>query len=331
MAKAIGHPYDGDILKGYIDRFPKARIFVIGDIILDEYVWGEVSRISPEAPVPVVEVTKETKMLGGAANVIHNLATLGASPILCGVIGEDRSGREIISKVKEMGLKTDGIVTEPNRPTSVKTRVVAQNQQVVRFDRERRTDISPDSLKTLLQIIENNLDNIDGIVVSDYGKGVISSDLMKGLRGLVSEASIIIAVDPKTGNFESYHEVDVITPNHFEAGTFTHIEIVDHDALMQAGQKMLKELNCRSVLITQGKDGMTLFEKGGEITHIPTVAKQVFDVTGAGDTVISTFSLGLASGLDLKSSAILSNFAAGIVVGEVGTSTVKAEELKSVI
>ncbi len=331
MAKAIGHNYDNNILKEYIDLFPKARIFVIGDIILDEYVWGDVSRISPEAPVPVVEVTKETKMLGGAANVIHNLATLGASPVLCGVIGEDRSGQGIISKIKEMGLQTDGIVTERDRPTSVKTRVVAQNQQVVRFDRERRTDISPKSLKMLLQIIEDNLDNIDGIVVSDYGKGVISSDLMKGLRDLVSDASVIIAVDPKTGNFESYHEVDVITPNHFEAGTFTHIDIVDYRTLMRAGKHMLEELNCRSVLITQGKDGMTLFEKEGEITHIPTVAKHVFDVTGAGDTVISTFSLGLASGLDLKSSAILSNFAAGIVVGEVGTSTVKAEELKSVI
>jgi len=331
MANAIGHHYDGNILKEYIDRFPKARIFVIGDIILDEYVWGDVSRISPEAPVPVVEVTRETKMLGGAANVIHNLATLGTSPILCGVVGEDGSGQEIIRKVKEMGLKTDGIVTEPGRPTSVKTRVVAQNQQVVRFDRERRTDISPKSLKMLLQIIEDNLDNIDGIVVSDYGKGVISSDLMKGLRGLVRDALVIIAVDPKTGNFGSYHEVDVITPNHFEAGTFTHIDIINHDDLMQAGKQMLEELNCRSVLITQGKDGMTLFEKEGEITHIPTVAKHVFDVTGAGDTVISTFSLGLASGLDLKSSAILSNYAAGIVVGEVGTSTVKAEELKSIL
>ncbi len=331
MAEAIGHHYDGKILKTYIDGFSKARIFVIGDIILDEYVWGDVSRISPEAPVPVVEVTRETKMLGGAANVIHNLATLGASPVLCGVIGEDRAGNEIITKIKDMGLKTDGIVSERGRPTSIKTRVVAQNQQVVRFDRERRSDISLESLSRLLDIIKKNLDAIDGIVVSDYGKGVISSDLMKGLREMVRDDSVIIAVDPKTGNFEYYHEVDVITPNHHEAGAFCHIDIVDKDSLMQAGRRMLGELNCRSVLITQGRDGMTLFEKGGEIIHIPTVAKQVFDVTGAGDTVISTFSLGLAAGLDLKSSAILSNFAAGIVVGEVGTSTVKAEELKRIL
>ncbi|MBW1829265.1 MAG: D-glycero-beta-D-manno-heptose-7-phosphate kinase [Deltaproteobacteria bacterium] len=314
-----------------MDGFSQAKIFVIGDIILDEYVWGDVSRISPEAPVPVVAVTQETKMLGGAANVIHNLATLGASPVLCGVIGEDGAGHEIITKIKDMGLKTDGIVSERGRPTSVKTRVVAQNQQVVRFDRERRSDISPESLGSILDIIKKNLDTIDGIVVSDYGKGVISSDLMKGLREMVRDDSVIIAVDPKTGNFEYYHEVDVITPNHHEAGNFCHIDIVDKDSLMRAGRRMLGELNCRSVLITQGRDGMTLFEKEGKITHIPTVAKQVFDVTGAGDTVISTFSLGLASGLDLKSSAILSNFAAGIVVGEVGTSTVKAEELKHIL
>ena len=331
MAEAIGHHYDGKILKKYIDGFSQAKIFVIGDIILDEYVWGDVSRISPEAPVPVVAVTRETKMLGGAANVIHNLATLGASPVLCGVIGEDRAGNEIITKIKNMGLKTDGIVPERDRPTSVKTRVVAQNQQVVRFDRERRSDISLESLGRILDIIKQNLDTIDGIVVSDYGKGVISSDLMKGLREMVRDDSVIIAVDPKTGNFEYYHEVDVITPNHHEAGNFCHIDIVDNDSLMRAGRRMLGELNCRSVLITQGRDGMTLFEKEGKITHIPTVAKQVFDVTGAGDTVISTFSLGLASGLDLKSSAILSNFAAGIVVGEVGTSTVKAEELKRIL
>ncbi|MBW1850964.1 MAG: D-glycero-beta-D-manno-heptose-7-phosphate kinase [Deltaproteobacteria bacterium] len=331
MAEAIEHHYNGKILKEYVDKFSQARIFVIGDIIMDEYVWGDVSRISPEAPVPVVEVIRETKMLGGAANVVHNLATLGASPMLCGVVGEDSTGQEIINKVKKMGLKADGMVVERGRPTSIKTRVVAQNQQVVRFDRERRGDIRPESLQSLLGIIERNLGEIDGIVVADYGKGVISADLMKGLRELVRDVPVIIAVDPKTGNFAYYHEVDVITPNHHEAGSFCRFDIVDEETLMHAGRHMLHTLNCRSVLITQGKDGMTLFENGGVITHIPTVAKQIFDVTGAGDTVISTFSLGLASGLDSKSSAILSNFAAGIVVGQVGTSTVKADELKRVI
>ncbi len=334
MMDTIGYNYDGSLLKEYIDRFPQTRVVVIGDIIMDEYIWGDVSRISPEAPVPVVEVKRQTKTLGGAANVIHNMATLGAEPLLCGVIGEDRTGRRILNKVDQMGLKTDGMVVEPGRPTSIKTRIVAHNQQVVRFDRESKKNIGSESIEKILDFITKNLETIDAIVVTDYGKGVISAPLMKGLRDLVrpaSEGSIIIAVDPKTGNFEYYHEVDVITPNHHEAGSYCGFEIIDEETLMKAGEKMLDELNCRSVLITQGRDGVTLFEHGGETTHIPTVAKKVFDVTGAGDTVIGTFSLGLASGLDLKSSAVLSNFAAGIVVGEVGTSTVSAEELKMAV
>ena len=332
--QAIGYNYDAAFLKEYIDRFRRARVVVIGDIIMDEYIWGDVSRISPEAPVPVVEVKHETKTLGGAANVIHNMATLGAGPVLCGVIGEDRTGRQILNEIDKMGLETDGMVVEPGRPTSIKTRIVAHNQQVVRFDRESKTNIGPESIEKILDFIGKNLDTIDAIVISDYGKGVISAPLMKGLRDLVrpaSEGSIIIAVDPKTGNFEYYHEVDVITPNHHEAGIYCGFDILDEETLVQAGRKMIDDLNCRSVLITQGKDGVTLFENGGEVTHIPTVAKKVFDVTGAGDTVIGTFSLGLASGLDLKSAAVLSNFAAGIVVGEVGTSTVSAEELKKAL
>lgn len=332
--KTIEHPYKANRLKEYIDRFSGVKVLVIGDIIMDEYVWGDVSRISPEAPVPVVEVKRETKMLGGAANVIHNIATLGARPTLCGVVGQDHAGKAIINEINNMGLTSDGIVLEQGRPTSIKTRVVARNQQVVRFDRETRTDIRPESIENLLTFIGENLDGLDAIVVADYGKGVISATLMKGLRKLIQSApgeSVKIAVDPKTGNFEYYHGVDVITPNHHEAGIFCRFEIVDEETLVRAGKQMLKELNCRSVLITQGKDGMTLFENGGEIIHIPTVAKNVFDVTGAGDTVIGTFSLALASGLDLKSAAVLSNYAAGIVVGEVGTSTVSAEELKKLI
>lgn len=329
--QTIGHDYDGMILKEYIDRFSEARVLVIGDIIMDEYVWGNVSRISPEAPVPVVEVKRETKMLGGAANVIHNIATLGATPILCGVIGKDSTGRKILDEIARMDLTSDGIITEEDRPTSIKTRVVAHDQQVVRFDRESRADIRPESIQRILKFIKKNLDNIDAIVVSDYGKGVVSAPLMKGLRQLVQDDSVVIAVDPKTGNFEYYYGVNVITPNHHEAAIFCRFEVFDQETLIRAGNHILRELNCRSVLITQGKEGMTLFENGGDITHIPTLAKKVYDVTGAGDTVIGTFSLGLATGLDLRSAAIISNFAAGIVVGEVGTSAVSAEDLKKAI
>jgi D-beta-D-heptose 7-phosphate kinase/D-beta-D-heptose 1-phosphate adenosyltransferase len=237
-------------------------------------------------------------------------------------------GQEIVERVKGLGLRTDGIIAESHRPTSIKTRVVAHNQQVVRFDRESRKKLGSKSIEKILDFIKKMQGNYDAILVADYGKGVISAELMEGLRGLVLKSSAILAVDPKIGNFECYQKVDVITPNHHEAGAFCRIEIIDQESLVRAGNQMLSELNCRSVLITQGKDGMSLFEESGEINHIPTVARKVYDVTGAGDTVISTFCLGLASGLDPKSAAFISNFAAGIVVGELGTSTVKAEELK---
>jgi D-beta-D-heptose 7-phosphate kinase/D-beta-D-heptose 1-phosphate adenosyltransferase len=307
---------------------------VVGDVIMDNYIWGDVSRISPEAPVPVVDVKHETKMLGGAANVLRNMATLGARPILCGVVGEDPTGEEIIRMIEEVSLSKEGIMIERNRPTSIKTRVVARGQQVVRFDRESRIELQRETIDRLLQFVEKTIEKVDAIVVADYGKGVISSEFMKGIRSLVDsvrKGSIILAVDPKTGNFEHYRGVDVITPNHHEAGRYCRIEIEDEKSLVSAGKQMLSELKCRSVLITQGQDGMTLFEEVGEITHIPTIAKKVFDVTGAGDTVIGTLSLALASGLDMQSSAILSNIAAGIVVGDVGTSAVNADDLMSVI
>jgi len=331
MMQEIGTLADAEELVKYIDAFPGTQVLVIGDIMMDEYIWGDVSRISPEAPVPVVEVRRETKMLGGAANVCNNIVSLGGKCILCGVVGKDAAGQEILEKVRALGSVTDGIISESDRPTSIKTRIVAHNQQVVRFDREKKKKISPESSERLLNFVQEMRGDIDAIVVADYGKGVISGDLMRGLRNLAEESGIVLGVDPKVGNFEHYHEIDVITPNHHEAGAYCRIEIVDQETLIQAGRQMLDELNCRSVLITQGKDGMTLFEKGGEMSHIPTVARKVFDVTGAGDTVISTFCLGLAAGMGLKPAAVLSNFAAGIVVGEVGTSTVKADELKRVI
>lgn len=331
MIKNIRLNDSREVLKRYIDRFPQTRVLVIGDIIMDRYIWGDVTRISPEAPVPVVDVRQETEMLGGSANVINNLRSLGSMPILCGVVGKDPAGQEIIKSLKELGLVTEGVLVEPGRMTSIKTRIVAHHQQVVRFDREDRNVIRPESIRDLIDFIRGRIERLDVIVVSDYGKGVISAELMKGLREAVMGSDIILAVDPKTDHFEYYRGVDVITPNQFEAGAFCRMEITDDASLIQVGTHMLRELNCRSVLITQGKDGMTLFETGGEISHIPTVARQVFDVSGAGDTVISTFCLGLASGMDLQSAAIISNLAAGIVVGEVGTSTVKAEALKKAI
>ncbi|MCF8130272.1 MAG: D-glycero-beta-D-manno-heptose-7-phosphate kinase [Deltaproteobacteria bacterium] len=318
-----------------IDHFSGARIAVLGDIIMDEFIWGDVSRISPEAPVPVLDVERETRLLGGAANVVRNMGALGAEAILCGVVGDDAMGREILSVLTDMGLRSDGIIIEMDRPTSIKTRVVAQNQQIVRYDRETRVHIRTESVHKMLDFAAAAFSEIDAVVISDYGKGVIAGPLMKGLRSLLKTSAInpkmVLTVDPKTGNFEHYKGVDVITPNHHEAGQFCGFKIVDPKTLEKAGLKMLNTLKCRSVLITQGKDGMTLFEREGEITHIPTVAKKVFDVTGAGDTVISALSLGLAVGMDLKMAAYVANIAAGIVVGEVGTSAATAEAVKEAI
>ncbi len=322
---------DGEKLIRLIDEFRKSTVLVLGDIIMDEYIWGDVSRISPEAPVPVVDVTQETKMLGGAANVVNNIASLGGQAILCGVVGNDRTGQTIIEKIEALGFPAWGIIKSSNRPTTIKSRIVAQSQQVVRFDRESKKPISKEETSTLLSFIARAKNDIDAVLVSDYDKGVISAGIISGLKELCRGSRIILAVDPKPNHFEYYREIDVITPNHHEAAAFCRIPIVDQESMMQAGIFMLTQLKCRSVLITQGKDGMTLFEQNDEITHIPTVARKVFDVTGAGDAVISAFCLGLAAGMDFKSAATLSNFAAGIVVGEVGTSTVKAEELKQVI
>jgi D-glycero-beta-D-manno-heptose-7-phosphate kinase len=323
--------YHAKELEKYIDRFSSAQIMVVGDIILDRYLWGDVTRISPEAPVPVVDVCKESTMCGGAANVVNNITTLRADSLLCGVVGDDQPGSEIIAKLSEMSVNTDGIFVEPGRPTSVKTRVVAHGQQVVRFDCERREVPKPGTIEKIKNYLSDRLSSVDVVVVSDYGKGVVSAPVMEHLLALTAEKGagrVKIAVDPKTGNFQYYRDVDVITPNHHEAAAFCGFEIVDEDSLHLAGKKMLELLGCRSVLITQGKDGMTLFEKGKHPSHIPTVAKQVFDVTGAGDTVIGTISVALASGSDLHSAAVLSNFAAGIVVGQLGTSVVSAEDLR---
>jgi len=318
-------------LKGYIDKFPDARILVIGDIILDEYIWGDVSRISPEAPVPIVEIKKDEKRLGGAANVLHNIISLKGRADLSGVVGDDTYGREVIELIKGLGLKTDGIIRDSHRCTSTKTRVLGHNQQMIRIDREKKHAVDNDITKKILRSLKNVIKSIDAIVIADYGKGVITSSLMNGIRDLTAGTNIIIGVDPKPVNFDYYHGIDVITPNHHEAGAFCRFEIHDEETLIRAGMKMLDELDCRSVLITQGKDGMTLFQKGCEPSHVPTVARKVFDVSGAGDTVIATFCLGLASGMDPELAAVISNFAAGIVVGEVGTSVVTVDELKNAV
>jgi D-glycero-beta-D-manno-heptose-7-phosphate kinase len=320
-----------DELKKYIDKFPDSRVLVLGDIILDEYIWGDVSRISPEAPVPVVEILDDEKRLGGAANVLHNIVSLNGQADICGVIGDDVYGKEVVKKIKSLGLKTEGIIKDADRCTSIKTRVIGHNQQMMRIDREKKHAVDKRTTLKILGFLKKNLKQIDAVIMADYGKGVITSSLVQGVRDLTKDNGIILGVDPKPVNFNYYHGVDVITPNHHEAAAFCRFEINNEESLIKAGRKMLDELDCRSVLITRGKDGMALFEKGKKPVLIPTEARKVFDVSGAGDTVIATLCLGLASGMDLSSAAMISNIAAGIVVGEVGTSVVTIDELKKAV
>jgi len=309
----------------FIKKFPEAGVLVIGDIMVDHYIWGKVKRISPEAPVPVVEVSKESLLLGGAANVVNNILSLGGRVFISGIIGRDDMGRVLIHELRVRGIDTTGIVVEGDRPTTVKTRIIAHNQQVVRFDRENRVDIDSTTMFLILEYVKKTLPEIKAIVISDYCKGVITKHLIGEILKL--NAEIFIAVDPKIGHFDYYNGASLITPNITEASVGSGIEITDERTLIDAGKTLLKKLGCKAVLITRGDEGMSLFEAGGGVTHIPTFAKEVYDVTGAGDTVIATFTLAHSAGATMKEAAILANHAAGIVVGEIGTATVRAEDL----
>jgi D-glycero-beta-D-manno-heptose-7-phosphate kinase len=319
-------------LMKYIDRFPSTRTLVVGDVMLDHYIWGKVSRISPEAPVPVVNVTEENVLLGAATNVVNNVHALGGKVSICGVIGHDEAGRQLVHMLRVQGIHTDGLIVEDGRPTTIKTRVIAHSQQVVRFDRETKVGIERDTHRRIFEYIRQQEDSgLDAIVLSDYSKGVVTKDLVRDIVKLARKKGIIVSVDPKVNHFGIYSGVTIITPNTKEASIGAKIEIEDDESLFKAGTLLLKRLKCNAVLVTRGEHGMSLFERGGRVTHIPTVAQEVYDVTGAGDTVISTLTLAMAAGAGIVDAARLSNYAAGIVVGVVGTATVKPDELKQKI
>jgi rfaE bifunctional protein kinase chain/domain len=314
-----------------IPKLKNARIMVIGDLMVDEYIWGSVSRISPEAPVPVVSVTSESLRLGGAGNVINNIHTLGGKVLLGGVVGNDEMGRKVTQDLHKMGVDLRGVVVESDWITTVKTRIIAHHQQVVRYDREVVRAIRPEALKRILAALEERIPELDAVLISDYGKGVVCPELVEPVRSLTLGAGKILTVDPKVKNLPLFQKVTVITPNHHEAGQATGRWIQTEEDLVSVGRQLLGQLQAKSVLITRGEKGMTLFQDNGDITHIPTMAKEVFDVTGAGDTVISVLTMALAAGADMKQAAALSNYAAGIVVGEVGTATLKSSDLEDAV
>jgi len=315
----------------HMDNFSDRKILVIGDLILDEFIWGKVRRISPEAPVPVVEVERESLRLGGSANVVNNLKALGCKVALSGVMGNDSNGDRLRDLLEDMDVNCEGVIIKDNRPTAIKTRVIAQHQQIVRFDRERSIPIKESTTKSILAYLKDNLGDIDAVIISDYGKGVISKKLLHRALPEIAGRGIPIAVDPKPVNFPYYKGVTVTTPNHHEAAAAADTETDSEKGLAGAAQKLLAKNKAKSILITRGENGMSLFESDGQVTHIPTVARDVYDVTGAGDTVIATMALSIASGATLKEAALMANHAAGIVVGKLGTATTTVEELKAAI
>ncbi len=327
------HPLrGGNRFKEHLSHFRGRKVFVLGDLMLDHYIWGGVTRISPEAPVPVVNVTSESLLLGGAANVLHNILTLGGAGRIAGVVGDDEAGRWILDDLKRKGVPTDGIVVDRGRPTTTKTRIIAHSQQAVRFDRERRDPILSRSAATIKEAIRAA--DAEAFVISDYAKGVITLGLAQEVVRTAARRGVPVIVDPKVLHLARYRGTTLITPNSAEAGLMSGVEIDGDQTLARAGEQLIKRLRCRAVLITRGEHGMTLFEASNgkvETTEIPTEAKQVFDVTGAGDTVVSALALALAAGAGMEEAARIANAAAGIVVGRVGTATVKLEELKAAL
>lgn len=322
-------------LRTVVSSFVGVPIAVIGDLIVDHYIWGKVDRISPEAPVVVVNVSEENKRLGGAGNVAHNLVSLGASVSLFGVVGDDVSGRELIRMCDEVGIDATGVMVDRSRPTSVKTRVIGNGQQVVRVDREDISTVHPTFREGLSAALVAKIPEVNGVIVSDYGKGTISEPLMvRAVRsiqeGIASEKRTRILVDPKAPNFMLYRGASIIKPNRKEAEEASGKRIKNRkDAIGVAGE-LLKLWECEMVLITLGEFGMVLATSGAagvEVIEIDTDALEVFDVSGAGDTVSATFMLALASGSSSADAALIANAAAGIVVGEIGTVAVTREQL----
>ncbi len=311
-----------------ISGFGDARVLILGDIMLDEYMYGSVDRISPEAPVPVVNISSSKILLGGAANVAANICSLGGEALLLGTVGDDEAASKISQLLKAEKISDDLLVTDLTRRTTIKTRIIAHGQQIVRADREDRHEVNPDIEKEIINRFLSVADDIQAVIISDYGKGVINQSLLGKLMSVCLEKNIFVAVDPKETHFNNYQRVSLITPNHHEAGFAYGRRIHSEKDLIEVGNGLLKRLKAKSILITRGPDGMSLFTEDSEPTHIPTFAKKVYDVTGAGDTVIAVFVAATCAGADLVESAIVANAGAGLTVGEIGTATVTSDNLR---
>lgn len=314
-----------------LDRFTGRRLLVPGDLMLDEFIWGEVRRISPEAPVPVVEVRRESWHLGGAGNVVSNLAALGAQAIPIGVIGDDAAAARLREQLAERGIESGGLIRDASRPTTLKTRIVAHSQQMVRADRESRAPVSSEIEDAVIAVFNDLIAAADAVVVSDYDKGLLTPRVLESILSAAQQARKPVCLDPKIRNFAHYRPVTIITPNQSEAERATGIEITDEKSLLAAAQRIREMLDCPHVLITRGEHGLSLLSENNSFIHIPTVAREVYDVTGAGDTVIATLALAIAAGAQVAEAAVIANHAAGIVVGKVGTATASRAELAAAL
>ena len=324
------YPFDRQVLVSIIDQLQGRKVLLVGDTMLDEYLKGDAWRISPEAPIPIVTVIQSRQLLGGAGNVARNIVALGGCPHLISVCGTDTNGETLQGILDEQGIVSSMIHLQ-NRPTTLKTRVIARNQQMLRIDHEDASPLSPDATHKILNAISAVLDDFDVLIISDYGKGVVTRELMQGVIALrdASTRKPRILVDPKTPNYPLYKDTYILTPNAKETSEAAGIPVDSQEEILKAGRIIMANLHSRHLLTTLGSKGMALFVSPDEVWHIPTVARTVFDVTGAGDTVMGTLALCLAANVNLLDACILANYAAGLVIADVGASTVAPSVLKS--
>ncbi len=308
-------------------NFVGKRIAIIGDLMLDCYYWGNVSRISPEAPVPVVEIEKEFERFGGAMNVAYNIKTLGGIPFPIGVIGNDNEGKILKSLMKSAEINSNGIIIDSKRPTTAKTRVIANNQHVVRIDKEKTNSISKQTEDKILNTLSKSLKNLDAVILQDYNKGVLTESLIKKVIALCTKAKIIVTIDPKFNNFFAYQNATVFKPNRKETEDALGIRIKTSEDVSKAGNLLLEKLNCKYALLTLGEEGIALFEKDKAERRVPTKARKVADVSGAGDTVISTLTMALTAKADIFDAAYLANYAGGLVCQQVGIVPIELNDL----
>ncbi len=318
-------------LEEIFNNFKNKNIGIIGDLMLDRYLWGNISRISPEAPVPIVEINNESNRLGGAANVANNIKSLGGIAQILGVIGDDEDGKILYKILKNTGFEIEGVVFDRTRPTTVKTRVIAHKQHVVRVDKEDRRDISDEIEEKILDNLRNKIKNLHAVIIEDYNKGLITKSLIYGIIEICNKNGVIVNVDPKYNNFFEFKNVTVFKPNRKETEDALGIKLADEESYKQATERISELLNANAVIITRGEEGMSIRIKHDEFYTIPTTARKVADVSGAGDTVISTLTIAMAAGANIHEAAIMANTAGGIVCGEVGIVPIDKNELYEVL